>query len=97
MNNSYPTRATLTLAITVALATALTSTQAATSADTAASDRRHEKTANLDQIVVTASPLRGTAEEPHVIWLRQPDGDPHTWSDDDGFLQTFEIIQQISR
>lgn len=63
MNNSYPTRTTLTLAITLALATVLTSAQAATSADTAGSDRRHEKTANLDQIVVTASPLRGTAEE----------------------------------
>ncbi len=37
--------------------------------------------------------LRGTAEEPPVIWLRQPDGDSHVWSDDEDFLQTFEIIR----
>ena len=37
--------------------------------------------------------LRGTAEEPSVIWLRQPDGNPHTWSDDDSFLEVFEIVR----
>jgi hypothetical protein len=37
--------------------------------------------------------LRGTSEEPPVIWLRQPDGKSHTWSDDDDFLQSFEIVR----
>ena len=37
--------------------------------------------------------LRGTAEVQPIIWLRQPEGDAHTWSDDDNFLQTFEIIR----
>jgi hypothetical protein len=37
--------------------------------------------------------LRGTAETPPVVWLRQPDGKSHTWSDDDDFLATFEILR----
>jgi hypothetical protein len=36
--------------------------------------------------------LRGAAEEPRVIWLRQADGGTHTWNDDAEFFQTFEII-----
>ena len=38
------------------------------------------------------SVLRGAAEEPVVVWLRQADGVIHTWSDDDDFLRTFEIL-----
>jgi hypothetical protein len=38
------------------------------------------------------SVLRGAAEEPVVVWLRQADGETHTWSDDDDFLRTFEIL-----
>jgi hypothetical protein len=38
------------------------------------------------------SVLPGAAEEPVVVWLRQPDGERHTWSDDEDFLQTFEIL-----
>jgi hypothetical protein len=38
------------------------------------------------------SVLRGAAEEPIVIWLRQADGETHTWSDDEDFLATFEIL-----
>jgi hypothetical protein len=36
--------------------------------------------------------LRGAAEEPVAVWLRQADGETHTWSDDDDFLRTFEIL-----
>jgi hypothetical protein len=36
--------------------------------------------------------LHGAAEEPIVVWLRQPDGHTHTWSDDEDFLQNFEIL-----
>ena len=36
--------------------------------------------------------LRGAAEEPVVVWLRQADGETHTWSDDEDFLATFEIL-----
>jgi hypothetical protein len=38
------------------------------------------------------SVLRGAAEEPVVVWLRQADDETHTWSDDEDFLQTFEIL-----
>ena len=36
--------------------------------------------------------LRGAAEVPVVVWLRQADGETHTWSDDEDFLATFEIL-----
>jgi len=36
--------------------------------------------------------LSGAAEEPVDVWLRQPDGERHTWSDDEDFLRTFEIL-----
>jgi hypothetical protein len=38
------------------------------------------------------SVLRGAAEEPVVVWLRQADGETQTWSDDSDFLRTFEIL-----
>ena len=38
------------------------------------------------------SVLRGAAEEPVVVWLRQANDETHTWSDDEDFLQTFEIL-----
>jgi len=36
--------------------------------------------------------LRGSVERPPVIWLCQPDGQSHTWSDDADFLETFELL-----
>ena len=38
------------------------------------------------------SVLSGAAEEPIVVWLRQADGELHTWSDDEDFLATFELL-----
>ncbi len=38
------------------------------------------------------SVLAGAAEEPVVVWLRQADGELHTWSDDEDFLATFEML-----
>jgi len=38
------------------------------------------------------SVLPGAAEEPVVVWLRQADGETHTWSDDEDFLRMFEIL-----
>ena len=34
--------------------------------------------------------LSGSVEPPVVVWLKQPDGKRHTWSDDDDFWITFE-------
>lgn len=36
--------------------------------------------------------LSGSAEPPVDVWLRQADGKPHTWSDDDGFWKQFERV-----
>jgi hypothetical protein len=34
--------------------------------------------------------LSGSAEPPVDVWLRPPDGERHTWSDDDDFWNWFE-------
>ena len=36
--------------------------------------------------------LCGSVEQPPVIWLRQPDGQSHVWSDDSDFLANFELL-----
>ena len=63
MKKNYSTRNTLAMAVAVVLASTATAVHAAAAAESARSDHRHEEAASLDQIVVTASPLRGTAEE----------------------------------
>ena len=40
--------------------------------------------------------LSGTADEPDLIWLRQPDGDRHTW-DVPSFPEWFEVVASTSR
>lgn len=34
--------------------------------------------------------IAGSSAPPVVLWLRQPDGHPHTWDDDAGFWEWFE-------
>jgi len=36
--------------------------------------------------------LSGSAEPPVDVWLRRPDGDRHTWTDDDDFWNWFERV-----
>lgn len=36
--------------------------------------------------------LSGSAEPPVHVWLRQPDGERHTWSDDADFWIWFERV-----
>jgi hypothetical protein len=36
--------------------------------------------------------LSGSTEPPVDVWLRQPDGERHTWSDDDDFWFRFERV-----
>ena len=36
--------------------------------------------------------LRGSVEQPPIVWLQQPDGQSHTWSDDSDFLASFELL-----
>src|SRR4051794_11626748 len=37
--------------------------------------------------------VRGAAEEPRVVWLREPDGTSHTWDDSDVFWSWFERLR----
>ena len=36
--------------------------------------------------------LSGAAESPTVVWLRQPDGERHTWDDELSIFEAFERI-----
>jgi hypothetical protein len=36
--------------------------------------------------------LSGSKEPPIVVWLRQPDGNRHTWGDDPSIFEHFEVI-----
>jgi hypothetical protein len=36
--------------------------------------------------------LSGDLEEPPVVWLLRTNGERCTWSDDEDFLRTFEIL-----
>jgi hypothetical protein len=36
--------------------------------------------------------IAGAAEEPRALWLRQADGEIHTWSDDSEFWIQFERV-----
>jgi hypothetical protein len=38
------------------------------------------------------SVVRGAAEEPRVLWLREPDGRSHTWDDADSFWTWFARV-----
>lgn len=33
--------------------------------------------------------LAGAAEDPGIVWLRQPDGERHTWDDDPAIFEWF--------
>jgi hypothetical protein len=39
--------------------------------------------------------LPGATEDPGVVWLRQPDGERHTWDDDPSIFEWFEKIDSI--
>lgn len=39
------------------------------------------------------SVINGSAVEPLDVWLRQPDGNRHTWSDDHDFSTWFERVK----
>jgi hypothetical protein len=44
--------------------------------------------------VTSASDLRGVLtgaiEDPDALWLEQPDGELHSWDDDERIFETFE-------
>jgi hypothetical protein len=36
--------------------------------------------------------LPGSKEDPGIVWLRQPDGERHTWDDDESIFEVFEVL-----
>ena len=42
------------------------------------------------------SVINGSAVPPLDLWLRQPDGERHTWSDDDDFWTWFERVDETA-
>jgi hypothetical protein len=54
-------------------------------------DHRGKPTGEVHPVGEIWAVLSGVAAEPHVIWLREPNGDRHTW-DEDTFFGTFEIV-----
>lgn len=58
------------------------------------SDHNGEPTGEMHPVGEVWTVLRGCAREPDVIWLREPNGNSHTWSDDD-FFNWFEIATDV--
>jgi hypothetical protein len=39
--------------------------------------------------------LTGSLDDPAALWLRQPDGTLHSWSDDDSIFESFEKLPGV--
>jgi len=57
-------------------------------------DHKDKPTGNVHRAGEIWTVLSGAAEPPVVVWLRQADGDRHTWSDDDDFWRWFERLDE---
>ena len=53
-------------------------------------DHRNRPTGKVHVAGEIWTVVRGAAEEPRVLWLHEPDGNSHTWTDDDAFWDWFE-------
>lgn len=54
-------------------------------------DHEGKPTGKVHPLGEVWSVLTGCANEPEVIWLREPNDDPHTWPDDE-FFEWFEVV-----
>ena len=52
-------------------------------------DHRNQPTGEVHEPGEIWIVILGSADEPDVVWLRQPDGNTHTWDADDIF-ESFE-------
>src|SRR5690349_15306364 len=55
-------------------------------------DHRGEPTGDVHRAGEIWLITKGSAVPPLDVWLRQPDGRAHTWSDDDDFWEWFEKV-----
>ena len=39
--------------------------------------------------------LTGSSDDPEALWLREPDGTLHSWSDDDSIFESFEKLPGV--
>jgi len=53
-------------------------------------DHRGKPTGEITKTDGVWTVLSGAVDEPEVIWLREPSGDPHTW-DLESFFDWFEV------
>ena len=57
-------------------------------------DERGELTGDVHRAGEIWSITRGSAVPPLDVWLRQPDGHTHTWTDDNNFWSWFERVDE---
>ena len=55
-------------------------------------DRRGKPTGDVHRAGEIWTVINGAAEPPLDVWLRRPDGERHTWSDDADFWNWFEKV-----
>jgi hypothetical protein len=57
-------------------------------------DHRGKPTGEIHHVGEIWTVLSGAAEPPIVVWLRQPDGERHTWDDEPNFWDWFERVNE---
>jgi len=57
-------------------------------------DHRGKPTGEVHRAGEIWSVINGSAVPPLDLWLRQPDGHRHTWTDDDSFWTWFERVDE---
>lgn len=55
-------------------------------------DHKSQPTGAVHRVGEIWTVVRGSAEEPRVLWLHEPNGSSHTWDDDAGFWDWFERV-----
>jgi hypothetical protein len=55
-------------------------------------DHRRKPTGKVHAVGEVWVVVKGAAEEPRVLWLREPSGESHTWDDNEEFWTWFERV-----
>ena len=56
---------------------------------------RHDGSGEAHQPGEIWTVLTGSPDDPEALWLRQPDGTLHSWSDDDSVFESFEKLPGV--
>ena len=60
--------------------------------DLIVTDHNDQPTGEVHQLGEVWTVLEDACAGEHDLWLQQPDGSPHTWSDDQSIFEYFERI-----